>query len=208
MRSVGTFGVMSVFSFNGNKIITTSGGGALVSDNRESIEKARFLATQARDDAPHYEHSHIGYNYRMSNILAAIGCGQMEVLSDWVRRCRAINRGYRERLGDVPGITFLTEPDARFFSNFWLTTILVDENEFGSNREAIRLALEAENIECRPLWKPMHLQPVFQKMQSPMYGGAVCEALFRDGLCLPSGVGLTGEDIDRVCGIVRKPSLS
>ncbi len=218
-KSVGTFGCMSVFSFNGNKMITTSGGGALVSDNEEYINRARFLATQARDDAPHYEHSEIGYNYRMSNIVAAIGVGQMEALPGFVSRCREINAEYRKQLGDLPGIGFLKEPAKKFCSNFWLTTLTIDPAEFGADREAVRLALEEENIESRPLWKPMHLQPCFStaavqsskfKVQSyppahpcPVYGGAVSEALFERGLCLPSGTTLTTIQLERICDIVR-----
>jgi len=203
-RHVGTFGRMGVYSFNGNKIITTSGGGALISEDGPYIEKARFLATQARDPAPHYEHTEIGFNYRMSNILAAIGCGQMEMLDASVNRCRAINAGYRERLGDLAGVAFLDEPDARFRSNYWLTTITIDAGTAGTDREGVRAALEAENIECRPLWKPMHLQPVFKRMDAPMYGGRVCETLFADGLCLPSGVALTDADLDRVCETIHR----
>lgn len=200
---VGTFGVMSVFSFNGNKIITTSGGGALVSDNEEFINKARFLATQARDPAPHYEHTEIGYNYRMSNIVAAIGRGQMEVLQKFVDQCRKINNQYRERLADLPGIDFLTEPNAQFYSNFWLTTITIDPKLFGADSATVRLALESDQIEARPLWKPMHMQPVYKKMNTPMYGGYVAEDLFSKGLCLPSGVALTEDNLDRICGIIK-----
>ena len=203
-RAVGTFGCMGVFSFNGNKIITTSGGGALVSDNSGHVEKARFLATQARDPAPHYQHSEIGYNYRMSNIVAAIGCGQMETLPTFVDRCRGINAVYKERLEMIEGLQFLNEPDDRFCSNFWLTTLTINPDVLEKTREDIRVALEAENIESRPLWKPMHLQPVYQDRQAPMYGGTVSEELFRDGLCLPSGVGMTDDEIDRVCDIVRE----
>jgi dTDP-4-amino-4,6-dideoxygalactose transaminase len=203
-KSVGSLGCMNVFSFNGNKIITTSGGGALVSDNDNYIRRSRFLATQARDDAPHYEHSAIGYNYRMSNIVAAIGCGQMEMLPTFVERCREINAEYRERLAQLPGISFLAEPDSRFRSNFWLTTLTIDPERFGVDRETVRLALEAENIESRPVWKPMHLQPVYRAMDITMYGGRVCEDIFVTGLCLPSGVGMTDSDIDRVCDIITQ----
>ena len=201
---MGSFGCMSVFSFNGNKIITTSGGGALLSDNKDFIEQARFLATQARDPAPHYEHSQIGYNYRMSNVIAAIGRGQLLVLSDFVERCRNINTAYRERLQNLPGVGFLTELDNRFRSNFWLSTITVNPKWFGPDREDIRLALESENIESRPLWKPMHMQPVYRNMNAPMYGGHICEALFALGLCLPSGVEMTVADIDRVCDVITR----
>lgn len=204
LRPVGTFGCMGVLSFNGNKIITTSGGGALVSDEADLINRARFLATQARDPAPHYQHSEIGYNYRMSNIVAAIGCGQMEALPKFVNRCREINKTYKQELGCIEGLQFLNEPNERYASNYWLTTLTLDASVAGKNREDVRFALEAENIESRPLWKPMHLQPVYQQMQAPMYGGEVCQELFRDGLCLPSGVGMTNADISRVCDIVRK----
>ncbi len=203
-KPVGSFGRMGVFSFNGNKIITTSGGGALVSNSEDLIDRARFLATQARDPAPHYEHSVIGYNYRMSNIVAAIGRGQMEALPHFIERCREINAAYRKRLSGLPGITFLSEPDDRFRSNFWLTTLTVDPIAFGSDRESIRIALEAENIESRPVWKPMHLQPVYRAMDAPIYGGAVCEHIFETGLCLPSGVGMTDSDIDRVCDTISR----
>jgi dTDP-4-amino-4,6-dideoxygalactose transaminase len=201
-KALGSFGVMGIYSFNGNKIITTSGGGALVSDQADHIERACFLATQARDPAPHYEHSEIGYNYRMSNIVAAIGRGQMEALPGFVERCRAINARYRSQLEDLPGINFLTEPNDAFRSNFWLTTMTVDSALFGADRETIRLKLEAENIESRPVWKPMHLQPVFQKMDAPMYGGEVCERIFRDGLCLPSGPSMSDDDVDRVSRLI------
>lgn len=200
---IGTFGIMNVFSFNGNKIITTSGGGALVSNNEYYITKARFLATQARDPAPHYEHTEIGYNYRMSNIVAAIGRGQMEILPNFVDKCRKINRMYRERLDDVHGIKFLTEPDDRFYSNFWLTTLTIDPEKYGADREAVRLALETEHIEARPLWKPMHMQPIYKNMSASMYGGSISAELFANGLCLPSGVTLREDDIDRVCGIIK-----
>lgn len=203
-RMTGTFGRMGVYSFNGNKIITTSGGGALISDSFADVEKARYLATQAREPAPHYEHITIGYNYRMSNILAAIGCGQLQVLNQFVERCREINKAYKERLEHHPGISFLCEPNGQFYSNFWLTTIVVDSEKCGgSDRETIRLRLEELNIESRPLWKPMHLQPVFQKLNAPCYGGQVCESFFKKGLCLPSGVTLTDSDLDCICSTIR-----
>lgn len=184
-QACGTFGKISILSFNGNKIITTSGGGALVSGNPGLVQKARFLATQARDPAPHYQHSHIGYNYRMSNVCAGIGRGQMAVLEQRIQQRRANYDGYVSALKDTPGISLLPEP-AGFFSNRWLTTISVDpEKSGGITREHIRLALEKENIESRPLWKPMHLQPVFK--DCPFYGDGTCEHLFEQGLCLPSG---------------------
>ena len=193
-RAAGTFGNFGILSFNGNKIITTSGGGALVAKDEEAIKHTRFLATQARDNAPHYQHSHVGYNYRMSNVCAGIGRGQMEVLTDRVNRRREINQYYREAFNDLEGITFLTEPSNDFYSNFWLTTILVDNPKV--TREDIRLALEEENIESRPLWKPMHMQPIFA--DAPYYGVNVAEQLFEKGLCLPSGSNLTQEDLERV----------
>jgi pyridoxal phosphate-dependent aminotransferase EpsN len=204
----GKFGVMGIFSFNGNKIITTSGGGMLVSDNEEYITSARFLSQQARDPAPHYEHSHIGYNYRLSNLLAAVGRGQLQRLDEKVEKKRAINKFYRNALGDLPGIEFM--PEAPYGkSNCWLTVILVSPEEFGSDREQLRLALEGEDIESRPIWKPMHLQPVFKDCR--VLGGSVSEDLFQRGLCLPSGTQMTEEDLERVTKVIRnccKPSFS
>jgi len=196
-QQTGTFGVMGIFSFNGNKIITTSGGGALVSNNPENCQKATFLATQARDPAPHYQHSHIGYNYRMSNIVAGIGRGQMLVLDDRIKARRANFDFYQSELADLP-VKFVKEPDG-FFANRWLTTILTDSYE---QREKIRLALEAENIESRPLWKPMHLQPVFEEF--PAYIDGTSETLFEKGLCLPSGSNLTDEDRQRIVEVIKK----
>jgi dTDP-4-amino-4,6-dideoxygalactose transaminase len=197
----GVFGEMGVFSFNGNKIITTSGGGMLVSDNEKYISQARFLSTQARDPAPYYEHSQIGYNYRLSNLLAAVGRGQLEHLSERVKQKRAINEFYRMGLGNLPGIEFMPEaPYGR--SNCWLTAILVSPETFGMDRERIRLALEAENIETRPVWKPMHLQPVFKACR--IRGGEVSEDLFRRGLCLPSGTQMKEEDLERVVQGIKK----
>ncbi len=197
-KAMGTFGEMGVFSFNGNKIITTSGGGALISDQPEYIRQATFLATQARDDAPHYQHSQIGYNYRMSNIVAGIGRGQMEVLDDRVKARRSVFEFYKKELSSSQKITFVEEPDG-FYANRWLTTILTGSFE---DREKIRLALEKENIESRPLWKPMHLQPVFKEF--PAYTDGTSEELFEKGLCLPSGSNLTPEDLERVVRIVKK----
>lgn len=193
----GTFGEMAALSFNGNKIITTSGGGALVSKSKVFIDQARFLATQARDNAPHYQHSQIGYNYRMSNIVAGIGRGQMEVLDERVAQRRANNHLYREFFAGVDGITFQTEPGSDYFSNYWLTAILIDPAKTrGISREDVRLALDASNIESRPLWKPMHLQPVYKG--SKFFGSGVCERLFEQGLCLPSGSNLTEEEFERI----------
>lgn len=200
-KACGSFGDMGVLSFNGNKIITTSGGGALVSDHADYITRARFLATQARDAAPHYQHSHIGYNYRMSNVCAAIGRGQMEVLPERVAQRRANYKFYSAALNGLPGIEFLKEP-AGSFSNRWLTTITVDAALSGGiTRETIRLALEKDNIESRPLWKPMHLQPVFE--QAPFYGDGTSEKLFENGLCLPSGSNLDNTSLERVATIIR-----
>jgi len=191
----GKFGVMSVFSFNGNKIVTTSGGGMLLSDNEGYIKQARLLSTQARDPAPHYQHSRIGYNYRLSNLLAAVGRGQLERLDEKVARKRAINEFYRKALGEIPGIEFM--PEASYGkSNYWLTVILITPEAFGADRETVRLALEAENIESRPIWKPMHMQPAFKTFR--IRGGAVSDDLFHRGLCLPSGTQMTEEDLERV----------
>jgi dTDP-4-amino-4,6-dideoxygalactose transaminase len=201
-KACGTFGDIGVISFNGNKIITTSGGGALVSNQPKIVEKARFLATQARDNAPHYQHSHIGYNYRMSNVCAGIGLGQMQVLDERVMQRRANYAFYVKALGDLPGISFLEDREGAF-SNRWLTCILVDPTQSGGlSREIIRVALEAENIESRPLWKPMHLQPIFA--DAPFYGDGTSERLFDQGLCLPSGSNLSQEDLDRVVYHIRK----
>ena len=201
-KACGSFGELGVLSFNGNKLITTSGGGALLSDDKNYIEQARFLATQARDAAPHYQHSQIGYNYRMSNVCAAIGRGQMEVLNERIQQRRNNYTFYEKELGGITGISFLAEPTG-CFSNRWLTTILVDPVlTNGVTRETIRLALEKENIESRPLWKPMHLQPVFA--DAPFYGTGVAEQLFEQGLCLPSGSNLGREDLERVVREVRE----
>ena len=192
-QSCGTFGNLAVLSFNGNKIITTSGGGALVCSTEEQKEKAVFWATQSRDNAPHYQHSEIGYNYRMSNICAGIGRGQMEVIDLRVSQRRAVNAFYQELFKDSKEITVFKEPTADYFSNHWLSAILLKSFE---QREALRLALEQENIESRPLWKPMHLQPIFQEY--PYYGSNVSEKLFEKGLCLPSGSNLTLTDLERI----------
>lgn len=217
-RPCGTFGQFACLSFNGNKMITTSGGGALVCGSAEAARRTLFFATQARDEAPHYQHSEIGYNYRLSNICAGIGRGQMLGLEGFVARRREINAMYRRLLGGGPGISFLTNPSADYDSNHWLTCILVDPTVAGFTREDVRLALEAENIESRPLWKPMHLQPVFAKApfysyeqdthnaaesSSPDWDNSVSGRLFRDGLCLPSGAGLSDADVERVVGVIR-----
>ena len=198
----GTFGDIGILSFNGNKIITTSGGGALISDNEEYVKKARFLSTQARDNAPHYQHSQIGYNYRMSNILAGIGRGQLEVINERVAARRSNFQYYLNNLSHVKGITFLYE-NKSCFSNRWLTTILVDPKNIGdTSREDIRKDLEKLNIETRPLWKPMHLQPIFKNY--PNYSNGTSENLFSLGLCLPSGSQLTNDDLNRVVLSIKK----
>ena len=198
----GTMGEFACLSFNGNKTITTSGGGALVCSTNEQKEKTMFYATQARDNAPHYQHSEIGYNYRMSNICAGIGCGQMTVLPQRVEQRRKNNAYYREHLSEIDGISFQTELNTDFYSNYWLTSILVDpEKTNGITREDLRLALEEANVESRPLWKPMHLQPVFA--DCPHYGDGTSEELFEKGLCLPSGSILTEEELERVVRAIR-----
>lgn len=194
----GTLGDISILSFNGNKIITTSGGGALVTRTKAEKDKAVFLSTQARDNAPHYQHSHIGYNYRLSNICAGIGRGQMQVLDAHIGQRREMNTFYRNYFENVPAVAMQQEYEPYCYSNFWLTSVLVNP-ESGKSREGLRLAMEAENIECRPLWKPMHLQPVFAN--SPYYGGKVSEKLFEDGLCLPSGSNLTDTDRCRIAAV-------
>jgi dTDP-4-amino-4,6-dideoxygalactose transaminase len=202
-RPCGSFGDVAVLSFNGNKIITTSGGGALLANRNDWITHARFLATQARDAAAHYAHSQIGYNYRLSNVLAAIGRAQLRVLADRVAVRRTNFERYQQFFAEVDGITVLREPSEEFFSNRWLTTILVDPSRTeGITREYLRLALEAENIEARPLWKPMHLQPVFK--ESPYFGDRLSERLFEDGLCLPSGSNLKEEDFGRIFETLNK----
>ena len=204
-QKCGTFGEFACLSFNGNKMITTSGGGALVCSTKEEANRTKFLATQARDNAPHYQHSHVGYNYRLSNICAGIGRGQMMVLDDHVERRREIHALYRNELSMLPGVTVFDNPSEEFHSNHWLTCIVVDPNVAGFSREDVRLKMEEENIETRPLWKPMHLQPVFSG--TAYYGDGTAEKLFNDGLCLPSGSSLTDEDISRVIAVVKSLSL-
>lgn len=196
----GAGAAFSILSFNGNKIITTSGGGALASADGEVIARARFLSTQAREPAPHYEHETYGYNYRLSNVCAAIGVGQLEVLVERVAARRAIHEAYRERLGNLPGLRFVDEP-AGMTANRWLTTIAIDPAEAGFDRVAAQAMLERENIESRPMWKPMHLQPLFR--DAPAIGGEVAAGAFDHGLCLPSGSAMTIGDVDRVCAILR-----
>ncbi|NWJ51477.1 MAG: DegT/DnrJ/EryC1/StrS family aminotransferase, partial [Bacteroidetes bacterium] len=202
-KAVGTFGLMGILSFNGNKIITTSSGGALISNDQSLIDRSRFLATQARDEAPHYQHSVIGYNYRMSNVLAGVGRGQMEVLDERITQRRANFTYYKQWLSGIDGVSFLEEPDEDFYSNHWLTCILIDpEKTGGITREDLRLEMAAENIDSRPLWKPMHLQPVFAA--APFYGNGTSARLFNNGLCLPSGSNLTHNELDQVVEVVKK----
>lgn len=201
-QQCGTFGDIGVLSFNGNKIITTSGGGAIVTKSKVLKDKALFFATQSRDNAPHYQHSEIGYNYRMSNICAGIGRGQMEVLDQHVALRRKMNAFYVDLFKDIDSVAVFTVPNDDYFANYWLSSILIDpKTTKGINRESLRLAFEAENIECRPLWKPMHLQPIFEKQ--PYYGNKVAETLFENGLCLPSGSNLTDEERERIAGVVK-----
>ncbi|MGB3649732.1 MAG: aminotransferase class I/II-fold pyridoxal phosphate-dependent enzyme [Rivularia sp. (in: cyanobacteria)] len=199
-RCPGTFGTIGIYSFNGNKIITTSGGGMLVSDDKELVEKARFLATQARDPAPHYQHSEIGYNYRLSNILAGVGRGQLQVLSERVEARRRNFEIYEKALGHLPGIEFMPEADFGRATR-WLTCLTIDPQAFGADREELRLKLAERKIESRPVWKPLHMQPVFSGCES--IGGAIAEDLFARGLCLPSGSNLTDEDLERVIEGIR-----
>lgn len=200
----GTRAPLGIFSFNGNKIITTSGGGMLVGHDKEKVEEARFLATQARDPAPYYVHTHIGYNYRMSNIVAAIGRGQLKVLDERVKRRREIFEVYNKGLGDIQGITFMPEP--RYGqSNRWLTCILIDPEMTGVTYEDVRLVLEKENIESRPLWKPMHLQLVFD--QYSFYTNGISENFFKNGLCLPSGTSLTDNELKQIIELIRNTVL-
>ncbi len=202
-QKCGTFGEIGVLSFNGNKIITTSGGGAIVTKSKESKDKIVFLSTQARDNAPHYQHSEVGYNYRMSNICAGIGRGQMEVLEEHIGLRRKMNEFYKDYFKDIEGVSVFSEPDSNYFSNHWLSAIVIDPSKTGGKtREDLRLALEQANIESRPLWKPMHLQPVFESY--PYYGKNVSEKLFDDGLCMPSGSNLTEEDKTRISAVLNQ----
>lgn len=200
-RRCGTFGDFGVLSFNGNKIITTSGGGALICKSNEHKNKAIFLASQARDDAPHYQHSNIGYNYRMSNVLAGIGRGQMEVLDDFISLRRDNNKFYKAIFEKIKGVTIFEEPNENYFSNHWLSAILIDDTISGFSREELRLFLLKEDIESRPLWKPLHLQPIFNKCE--YYGGNISEKLFDIGLCLPSGSNLTKKEKERIANVIN-----
>ena len=201
-QKCGTFGDIGILSFNGNKIITTSGGGAIVTKKVALKEKAIFYATQSRDNAPHYQHSEIGYNYRMSNICAGIGRGQMEVLDEHVALRRQMHDFYVKIFASIEGVEVFSTPNNDYFANYWLSAITIDENKTkGITRETLRLALEAENIESRPLWKPMHLQPIFSTY--PYYGSNVAQNLFENGLCLPSGSNLTDEDRERIAAVIK-----
>ena len=199
-KPAGSFGEIACFSFNGNKIITSSGGGMLVTERKEWADKARHLATQAREPAAHYEHVEIGFNYRMSNLVAAVGRGQLEKLDELVEKRRSNFEFYKSKL-DVPGIEFMPEIEGGYCTR-WLTSALIDPAKFGATREDVRLALQAENIESRPAWKPMHMQPAFKDCR--MRGGAVCERIFELGISLPSGTALTTEQLERVVGIIRQ----
>lgn len=201
-QKCGTFGDIGILSFNGNKIITTSGGGALVTKSKEVKNKTVFLATQARDNAPHYQHSHIGYNYRLSNISAGIGRGQMQVLEKHIGLRRSMHQFYHDYFETIQGVTVLRESNENIYSNHWLSCIVIDANVLGKTTEDLRLALEAENIESRPLWKPMHLQPIFEMY--PYYGKSVSENLFANGLCLPSGSNLSENERNRILNVFNR----
>jgi len=197
----GTFGRFGILSFNGNKIITTSGGGAMVCNTSEDKIQTVFLSTQARDQAPHYQHSQIGFNYRMSNIVAGIGRGQMEVLKNRVEARRSMHQLYVDLFKDINGVTVFSEPSEDFYSNHWLSAIVVDPQVTGKTREELRMAFLEDNIESRPLWKPMHMQPVFEN--APFYGGGTSEKLFNDGLCLPSGSNLREDEKERIANVIK-----
>ena len=200
-QKCGTFGDIGILSFNGNKIITTSGGGAIVTRTAAQKEKAVFYATQSRDNAPHYQHSEIGYNYRMSNICAGIGRGQMEVLDKHVALRRQMHDFYVKLFASIEGVEVFSTPNDDYFANYWLSAITIDPDKTkGITRETLRLAFEAENIESRPLWKPMHLQPIFEHY--PYYGATVAENLFETGLCLPSGSNLSDIDRERIAKVI------
>ena len=201
-KKCGTFGDFAILSFNGNKIITTSGGGALVGPTKETKEKTIFLSTQARDNAPHYQHSEIGYNYRLSNICAGIGRGQMEVLSDRIQQRRAINEFYKDVFSNIDAVKLFSEASSDFFSNHWLSSITIDKKVTTRTNQELMAAFAEENIETRPLWKPMHLQPVFNDCQ--YYGETVSEELFTAGLCLPSGSNITNDDKNRIFEVISK----
>lgn len=200
-RYCGTMGDIGVYSFNGNKIITSGGGGALIANDSSLVEKARYLSTQAREDLPYYQHLEIGYNYKMNNLAAAVGLAQLEQLDEWIEKRREVNSNYRELLGRIPGIVFQDEPEG-VNSNYWLTTILIDDKVTGFSNDNLRVALMKNGIETRFLWKPLHMQPVFRKVQ--FFGGDVAKSLFQKGICLPSSADLTYEDQEKIVGIVIK----
>ncbi len=200
-KACGTFGQFGVYSFNGNKIMTTGGGGAIISNDTELIQKAKHLSTQARENLPYYQHLEIGYNYKMNNMAAAIGVAQLEQLDEWVFKRKNVNNRYRQLLKDVPGITFQTECDGAE-SNYWLTTILIDDTITGFSNDELRIAMIKQGVETRFLWKPLHLQPVFNEV--PYYGGSTAENLFKRGLCLPSSANLQLEDQEKVVGCILK----
>ena len=201
-KKCGTFGDFAILSFNGNKIITTSGGGALVGPTKETKEKTIFLSTQARDNAPHYQHSEIGYNYRLSNICAGIGRGQMEVLPDRIQQRRAVNDFYKDVFSNIDAVNLFSEASSDFFSNHWLSSITIDKKVTTRTNQELMAAFAEENIETRPLWKPMHLQPVFNDCQ--YFGETVSEELFTEGLCLPSGSNITNDDKNRIYEVISK----
>ena len=202
-ENAGQFGRIAALSFNGNKMVTTSGGGMLLTDSEEEAAKVRFWSTQSREPAPHYQHRELGYNYRMSNLCAAVGRGQLEWIEERIARHREIFAFYLNTLGGLDGITFMEEPkEGDWFSTKWLTCIRIDPEKFGADREEVRLALETENIESRPIWKPMHLQPVFASCER--YVSGVSEQIFQDGLCLPSGSDLTDRDLDRIAKVIKR----
>jgi dTDP-4-amino-4,6-dideoxygalactose transaminase len=194
-------GDIGVYSFNGNKIITSGGGGALIANDSSLVEKARYLSTQAREDLPYYQHLEIGYNYKMNNLAAAVGLAQLEQLDEWIEKRREVNSNYRELLGRIPGIVFQDEPEG-VTSNYWLTTILIDDKVTGFTNDNLRVALMKNGIETRFLWKPLHMQPVFRKVQ--FFGGDISKSLFQKGICLPSSADLTYEDQENIVGIVIK----
>ncbi|WP_035464915.1 aminotransferase class I/II-fold pyridoxal phosphate-dependent enzyme [Algoriphagus vanfongensis] len=198
-KACGTFGDLGVFSFNGNKIVSAGGGGALIANDTAIVEKARYLSTQAREDLPYYQHLEIGYNYKMNNLSAAIGLAQMEQLEKWVEKRRLINETYRKLIGAIPGITFQNEPEGAF-SNYWLSTILIDETVTGFSNDRLRIALMKNGAETRFLWKPLHLQPVYREIK--FFGGDTSRKLFKKGICLPSSASLTLEDQEKIVGVI------
>lgn len=200
-KKTGTFGAFGILSFNGNKIITTSGGGALISSNKDHILKAHYLATQAREDTEHYEHRSVGYNYRMSNILAGIGRGQFEVLDKHIEKRRSINRWYKSAFESSEGIMFQNEPCSKFYSNYWLTALVISPSRSRFTNNDLRIEFARKNIESRPLWKPMHLQPVFK--DCPAYVNGISESFFRDGICLPSGSNMSSEQLNRIGNVIK-----